>query len=53
MIKYSIIIPVKEINSYIRETVAHILCLDNDSWELLILPNEADLTEWDSIKIKI
>jgi GT2 family glycosyltransferase len=30
----------------VRETVPYIQSLDGDNWELLILPNEADLDEW-------
>lgn len=52
-IKYSIIIPVKEVNNYIRETVTCILDLDYDSWELIILPNDIFINEWSSEKIKI
>jgi len=52
-IKYSIIIPVKEINDYIRETVPHILKLDFPAWELIILPNEFCENEWLCDKIRI
>lgn len=40
--KFSIIIPVKEINSYIEESIPHILNLDypEDQYEILILPND-------------
>lgn len=38
----SIIIPVKRINNYIRESVSHILKLDYDDFEIIILPDEAD-----------
>ena len=39
--KFSIIIPVKEINSYIKESIPHLLRLDypKDQYEILILPN--------------
>lgn len=53
LVKYSIIIPVKEINHYIRETVPHILSLDSPSWELIIIPNEFCENEWGCEKIHI
>ena len=40
--RFSIIIPVKAINDYVRETVPYIQQLAYQSWELIILPNEAD-----------
>ena len=30
--RFSIIIPVKEINDYVRETVPYIQALDSDNW---------------------
>ena len=52
-IKYSIIIPVKAINNYIRETVAYIQNFNRKDWELIILPNEDEPTEWDDANIRI
>ena len=43
---FSIIIPVKELNDYIRETVPAIFRLDRSDWELLIVTNEPQETEW-------
>jgi len=40
MTGYSIIIPVKEINDYLRESITHLLALDYNNYEILILPNE-------------
>ncbi len=39
--KFSIIIPVKEINPYIKESIPHLLSLDypKEEYEILILPN--------------
>ena len=37
----SIIIPVREINAYIRESIPHILELDYPDYEVLIFPDEA------------
>lgn len=39
-INFSIIIPVKEINSYLEEAIPKILDMDYKNYEILILPNE-------------
>src|SRR3989344_2171551 len=44
--KFSIIIPVKAINGYVRETVPYIQRLSSPNWELFILPNEDCPNEW-------
>jgi GT2 family glycosyltransferase len=43
---FSIIIPVKSINDYVRETVPHIQRLAGPHWELMIIPNEEEPNEW-------
>ena len=48
---YSIIIPVKEINDYIRQTVEHIRGLRADRWEVFILMNDECDDEWQDSKI--
>lgn len=53
MTRFSIIIPVKAINDYIRETVPRIQCIQRDDWELIILPNEQDPDEWKDVRIRI
>ncbi len=40
MTSVSIIIPVKKINDYIRESIKHILELDYGEYEVLVLPDE-------------
>ena len=50
---FTIIIPVKAINDYVRETVPHIQTLIGASWELIILPNKPDLDEWHDPRIQI
>lgn len=51
MIKYSFIIPVKEINDYIREAVPEILKIKRDDFEIIIYPNKIDDNEnWDKTK---
>ncbi len=39
MIGYSIIIPVKVINDYLRESIPYLLAIDYEDFEILILPN--------------
>lgn len=46
MIKYSFIIPVKEINNYIRESVPKILEIERDDFEILIYPDKATEEKW-------
>jgi GT2 family glycosyltransferase len=48
--KFSIVIPVKEVNDYVRETVPYIQSLDLNDWELIIVPNNADQNEWEDDK---
>ncbi len=44
--KFSIIIPVKSINDYVRETVPYIQALTGFEWELFIIPNKIENNEW-------
>ena len=46
MVRFSIIIPVKSINDYVRETVPHIQRLVDLRWELMVIPNEEAPNEW-------
>jgi GT2 family glycosyltransferase len=46
MLKFSIIIPVKSINDYVRETVPYIQDLTGYEWELFIIPNNIEENEW-------
>lgn len=51
---FSIIIPVKELNDYVRETVPYIVGLDYSDWELLIVTNDEQTSEWpDERRIKM
>jgi len=51
---YTIIIPVKTINDYVRETVNYIQKLTKHEWELLIIPNDIETNEWqDDKRIKV
>lgn len=43
---FSIIIPVKEINDYVRETIPAIQRLDRSDWEVLIVTNDPQGSEW-------
>ncbi|HRY30610.1 MAG TPA: glycosyltransferase family A protein, partial [Elusimicrobiota bacterium] len=51
--RFSIIIPVKGINDYIRENVSYILKLNSPDWELIILPNDASPSEWSDGRISV
>jgi len=52
--RFTIVIPVKEINDYVRETVLYIQALDSRNWELIIVPNNDDLNEWkDDFRISL
>lgn len=52
-IEFSIIIPVKTINNYIRETIFHVQNFPSKNWEVIIITDSQDKTEWASSKIKI
>lgn len=51
--KFSVIIPVKSINDYVRETVPHVLKLKGASWELIIVPNEEAVSEWPDPRVRL
>ncbi|MFA6047620.1 MAG: glycosyl transferase [Parcubacteria group bacterium] len=44
MIKYSFIIPIKEINDYVRESVPEILKIPRDDYEIIIYPDKGFAT---------
>ncbi|MBI2439726.1 MAG: glycosyltransferase [Candidatus Moranbacteria bacterium] len=46
MIRYSFIIPVKEINDYIREAVPKTLEISRDDYEIIIYPDKATSETW-------
>lgn len=46
MTKYSFIIPVKEINDYIRETIPKLLLEARDDFEILVYPDEVTKDTW-------
>jgi glycosyltransferase involved in cell wall biosynthesis len=50
---FTIVIPVKAVNAYVRETVDHILRLTNPDWELIIVPNEDSQSEWPDPRIRM
>ncbi len=50
--RFSIIVPFKGINDYVREAVPHILKLTQD-WELILVPNEATPSEWHDERIHV
>jgi glycosyltransferase involved in cell wall biosynthesis len=47
MIKFSFVIPVKEINNYIRGTVSKILSLSRNDFEIIVYPDEVTDEVWD------
>ena len=47
---FSIIIPVKTINNYVRETVPYIQAITGCEWELFIVPNLSEENEWPNDK---
>lgn len=49
--KVSIIIPVKEINDYIREAIPYHLALDYDNFEILIFPDFNSSEKFENTKI--
>lgn len=49
-IKFSFIIPVKEINDYIRESVPKILEIQREDFEILIYPDETNNEQWDKTR---
>lgn len=53
MVYFSLVIPVKSINPYVRQNVCHILQLRRPDWELIILPDSEEETEWGDSRIKI
>lgn len=50
MIKYSFIIPVKEINDYIRESIPKILKIARDDYEIIIYPDQKTEESWEKTK---
>lgn len=50
MIKYSFIIPVKEINDYVREAVPIVLNIPRDDYEIIVYPDEITEEEWPKTK---
>ena len=50
---FSIIIPVKAIKDYVRETVEHILGLGDPDLEVMIIPNDPTVSEWSDPRIRL
>jgi GT2 family glycosyltransferase len=51
--RFSIIIPVKQINNYVHETVAVLLGLDFLDWELFIVSNEREDNCWIDSRVSL
>ncbi|MFA5872171.1 MAG: glycosyltransferase [Parcubacteria group bacterium] len=50
MVKFSFIIPVKEINEYIRESIPKIIALGRENFEIIIYPDKATDEMWEKTK---
>lgn len=50
MTKYTFIIPVKEINNYIRESVSKILEIKRDDFEIIIYPDKTTEEKWEKAR---
>ena len=48
---FSVIIPVKEINTYVDQNVKEIISQNFDTLEILIIPNEMQENKWRQFKI--
>jgi cellulose synthase/poly-beta-1,6-N-acetylglucosamine synthase-like glycosyltransferase len=51
--KFSIIMPFKEMNDYVRESVGQILQLSSRDWELLLVPDEPFDAGWPDARIRV
>lgn len=53
--KFSIVVPVKENNSYLEENVERVLQLNDKGvwWEMLILPNDSFVSHWLDDRIRV
>jgi hypothetical protein len=52
-VKFSIIIPFKEMNEYVRESVRYIFQLRSTDWELLLVPNEPFECDWRDDRVRV
>ncbi|HBU24703.1 MAG TPA: glycosyl transferase, partial [Candidatus Moranbacteria bacterium] len=50
MTKYSFIIPVKEINDYVRDNVSRILLFERGDFEIIIYPDKATEETWEKAR---
>ncbi|OGI34193.1 MAG: hypothetical protein A2259_02100 [Candidatus Moranbacteria bacterium RIFOXYA2_FULL_43_15] len=50
MIKYSFIIPTKEINAYIRGLIPRLLDFDRDDFEIIIYPDKTTSESWEKTR---
>ena len=52
-LRVSFIIPVKELNDYVLETVTRLCRLDGDSWEAFVVTNDKESAPWDDARVSI
>lgn len=50
---FSIVIPVKEINDYVRENVGFILQQTFKDWELVVVTNDLQRSEWSDERVSV
>lgn len=50
MVRFSFIIPVKEINEYIRGAISSVFSLPEDNFEIIIYPDEATEEVWEKTR---
>ena len=53
MLKFSIIIPVRKINDYVKESISHIKELDYQNYEVFVVTDENDEYDFSDPRIKI
>lgn len=51
-IRYSIIIPIKAINEYVKQTLESIFLIDRSDWEVIILPNFEETSPWSNRRVR-
>lgn len=52
-VTFSIIIPFKDANAYVRETVSHVLNMTRPDFELLLVPNDPMEPGWNDQRIRV
>ena len=53
MPKFSIIIPVRKINDYVKESISHIKKLDYQDYEVFVVTDEKENHDFSDPRIKV